>query len=347
MDAPADEDGLLRGFLRYARVRDLRILTPIGVVEAYARYQRLRARGEHVLPEAEPFDPVFSRWLGRAVLRTAGRYFRMRVEGLEHVPANGPALIVANHNGAGLPMDSLLTFAALVERLGAARAPRFLVHDLVASDPVISRYASRMGALRASPDAAGRALDAGHLVVVYPGSDLDAYRPFRARHRIRLGGRRGFARLALAAGVPIVPLVSVGTHEQLVVLDDGRWLARWVGADRRFRLKALPISLCLPWGLAVGPFPYLPLPAQTTLAFGPPIGPSRPGAPEADRARVDALYARTERAMQDRMSRLARGRRPLLGTPPRSVVTPPADPPRPRRRRTVEGGGSPRPRGRG
>jgi 1-acyl-sn-glycerol-3-phosphate acyltransferase len=121
-------------------------------------------------------------------------------------------------------------------------------------------------------------------VLVYPGSDLEVFRPWTERNRIILRGRKGFLRLALAAGVPIVPVVSAGTHEQLVVLTRGDRLARW---------------LHMHW---------------TTLKFGPPIRwPSLSPKDAGDPAVLGRCYAEVESAMQSMLYTLAVGRRAFLG----------------------------------
>jgi 1-acyl-sn-glycerol-3-phosphate acyltransferase len=166
------------------------------------------------------------------------------------------------------------------------------------------------------------AFDAGGLVLVYPGSDLDTYRTFGDRGKIVLGGRKGFLKLALRAGVPIIPVVSAGTHEQSIVVLRGDRLARIVHAHAWARTEVLPLALMVPWGLAPAFVPYLPLPAQTTVAFGAPItwpglGPDDAGDPAA----LERCYADVERRMQAMLDELSAGRRFLLGQPARPAVS--------------------------
>jgi 1-acyl-sn-glycerol-3-phosphate acyltransferase len=156
----------------------------------------------------------------------AKTYFRLRTEGVENVPATGPVLLVGNHSGALVPTEGFFTAFALHERFGSGRALYALVHDFVFEDPLLRGYALRLGMLRAGHESARHALDAGHCVLVYPGSDLDVFRPFRDRHKVVLAGRKGFLQLALRAQVPIVPVVTLGTHEQLIVLTRGDRLAK-------------------------------------------------------------------------------------------------------------------------
>ena len=131
-----------------------------------------------------------------------------------------------------------------------------------------------------------------------------------------LGGRKGFLRLALATGVPIVPVVSAGTHEQLIVLTRGDRLAKLLGMHRWARAFVCPIVFALPWGVTSGFVPYLPLPAQTTLAFGHPIAwPELSPGDADDPAVLDRCYAEVEAKMQSLLDELTERRVPFLGAP--------------------------------
>jgi 1-acyl-sn-glycerol-3-phosphate acyltransferase len=146
-------------------------------------------------------------------------------------------------------------------------------------------------------------------VLVLPGGDIEAARPFRHRNRIVFAGRTGYARLAMEAGVPIVPIVTAGTGESLLVLHDGQPLARWLRADRLLRTKALPISVSIPWGLnagVVGLVPYLPLPTKLRTAV---LASIRHHPDES----ADRYARRIEAAMQRAMDDLTAGRRLIVG----------------------------------
>jgi 1-acyl-sn-glycerol-3-phosphate acyltransferase len=173
-------------------------------------------------------------------------------------------------------------------------------------------YLRKFGTVAASERNAREALQAGAAVLVYPGGDYDVHRPSWHRNRIDFGGRKGFVRLALDEGVPIVPVVAVGGQETALFLSRGETLARILGLDRMFRLKVLPISLALPWGLNVGDMlGHLPLPAKITVEALPPIDVEREFGPDPD---VDEVYAHVVRLMQDTLEALAAERRlPVIG----------------------------------
>jgi 1-acyl-sn-glycerol-3-phosphate acyltransferase len=254
------------------------------------------------------------RWLAR-------HYFRARLEGLEHVPAHGPALLVGNHSGGLVAVDWALTSLAVWDAHGPGRAVYGLGHDILMWSPVTRKYAGRFGALRAGHGAARAAFANGDLVLVYPGSEYDSFRPFSKRDRVVLAGRTGFLRLAIGAGVPIIPVVTAGAQEQYVLLTSGERLARALDLPRILRSNVCPIGFSLPWGLTSGLLPYLPLPTQITVAFCPPIHLDAPPAAADDPAVLARAYADVERVMQARLDELTAGRIPWLGTPGRRGAT--------------------------
>ncbi|HEY3353021.1 MAG TPA: 1-acyl-sn-glycerol-3-phosphate acyltransferase [Polyangia bacterium] len=269
------------------------------------------ADGETTLADRDPavlgafLDGV--RWLAR-------RYFRARTVDVANVPATGPALLVGNHNGGLLAFDWALTVLAVWEAHGPRRAVYGLGHDLLQWNRILRKYGGRVGALRAGHASAETVFAEGHLALVYPGSDYDAFRPFAERDRVVLGGRTGFLKLALRTGVPIVPVVTAGAQEQFVVLTRGEGLARALAMPRWLRSKVCPIGLSLPWGLTSSFLPYLPLPTQITTAFCPPMRFDDPPAAADDPHVLARCYAAIEAVMQAKLDELTAGRVPFLGS---------------------------------
>jgi len=257
-------------------------------------------------------SPAFIDWVSRRLAPPLRRYHRAEVRGLERVP-QGPALFVGNHNGAFMVHDSVIFCAALYRRYGMEAMPYMLGHTATISLPLVHRLLIPIGAVRASHENARRIFAKGHKLLVYPGGEVDAMRPFRDRHRIVFGGRQGYIRLALTAGVPIVPVVAAGAHSGFVILDDLPWLARLVGLDRLVRVNVWPLTLSFPWGLTLGPPPpYLPWPSRILIETLPPVRFERSGpAAASDGAYVAACAARVQGAMQVALRRLA-------GLPPES-----------------------------
>ncbi len=197
-------------------------------------------------------------------------YHHARVEGLESVP-EGPVLAVGNHNGGIMSPDMFALMCAWWRHFGVDAPSYGLMHDVVFRVPIVGDLMARLGAVPADPANAVELLGRGAKVLVYPGGDIDAFRPWAQRHRIVFGKRTGFVRVALRAGVPIVPVVSVGAHEAFRVLTDGRWLVERLGLKRLARIEVLPIILCLPWGLSIGTGFYLPLPVRIRIRVLEPL----------------------------------------------------------------------------
>jgi 1-acyl-sn-glycerol-3-phosphate acyltransferase len=165
----------------------------------------------------------------------------------------------------------------------------------------------KYGTVAANPWNAEEALKAGAALLVYPGGDNEVHRPSWESAPVDFDGRHGFVRLAQRHGVPIVPVVSIGGQETALFLSRGERLARLLGLDRMFRLKVLPISLALPWGLNVGDMlGHLPLPAKITIQVLPPLDVSELG--------VDEAYELVVSRMQDTLAALQAERRlPVVG----------------------------------
>jgi 1-acyl-sn-glycerol-3-phosphate acyltransferase len=292
------------------------LTSPPILMEKFLSYAISQHKRQAVADDPDARNPDFVR-VAMDLFRAVGRaYFRLEVRGVDNVPEHGPVLLVGNHNGALLPLDGFFAQVAIWDRYGSARAVYAMAHDFLFFDPQLRRYALQLGALRAGHASARRVFDRGDIVLVYPGSDLETFRPWRDRNRIVLGGRKGFLRLALAAGVPIVPVVSAGTHEQLIVLTRGDRLARLLRMHRWARTDVCPIVASLPWGITTGFLPYLPLPTQTTIAFGEPMRwPLKSPDDVQMQQLVDRCYAQVESTMQAMLDALADGRRPFLGQP--------------------------------
>jgi 1-acyl-sn-glycerol-3-phosphate acyltransferase len=255
-------------------------------------------------------DPDYIRESLPRLWLLASLWFRGEVRGLGNVPEDGPVLLIGNHSGGNLTPDTIVFTLAFSTYFGVERPFHQLAHNLVLSLPGLS-YLRKYGTVAASPENARTALQAGAAVLVYPGGDYEVHRPSWERHRIDFAGRRGFVRLAIEEDVPIVPVVAVGGQETALFLGRGERLARLLGLDRVLRLKVLPVSLSLPWGINVGDFfGHLPLPAKITVEALPPINPREFG-PDPQ---VDEVYDHVLRVMQDTMDALAAERRwPVLG----------------------------------
>jgi 1-acyl-sn-glycerol-3-phosphate acyltransferase len=256
-------------------------------------------------------DPDFIRERLPMVWLAASLWFRGEVRGLGNIPDEGPVLLVGNHSGGNVTPDTFVFTLAFNTYFGVERACYQLAHNLVLAMPGLGTL-RRFGTVAASPANARKALRSGAALLVYPGGDYEVHRPFWERNRVDFDGRKGFIRLALDENVPIVPVVSIGGHETALFLSRGETLARLLALDRMFRLKVLPISLALPWGLNIGDMlGHVPLPAKITIEALPPIDLRAEFGPDPD---LDEVYDHLLRLMQDTLDSLAAERRlPVLG----------------------------------
>jgi len=241
----------------------------------------------------------------------ASLWFRGEVRGLGNIPESGPVLLVGNHSGGNMTPDTIVFTLAFCAYFGVERPFYQLAHNLVVSFPQLS-FLRKFGTVAASPENSAKALEAGAALLVYPGGDHEVHRPSWEGNHVDFDGRKGFIRLALEHDVPIVPVVSVGGQETALFLTRGRSIARGLGLDRLFRLKVLPISLALPWGINVGDFlGHIPLPAKITVEALPPIDLREEFGARPD---LDEVYDHVMRLMQETLDALAAERRlPVLG----------------------------------
>jgi 1-acyl-sn-glycerol-3-phosphate acyltransferase len=241
----------------------------------------------------------------------ASVWFRGEVRGLGNIPDSGSVLLVGNHSGGNLTPDTGIFTLAFSTFFGVERRFYQLAHNLVLAMPTLGGL-RKFGTVAASHENARKALDSGAALLVYPGGDYEVHRPSWESGKVDFGGRKGFIELALERDVPVVPVVSIGGQETALFLTRGERLARLAMVDRLARLKVLPISIALPWGLNVGDMlGHIPLPAKITIETLPAIDLRREFGPDPD---VDEIYDHLIRLMQDTLDALASERRfPVLG----------------------------------
>ena len=189
------------------------------------------------------------------------KYWRVSVSGIEHVPANGPAIIVANHSGT-LPYDGAMIKAAILNEHPVRKDARFLVEDFVYHFPFLGTFMYRIGGVRACPENAERLLKKGHLVIVFPEGVKGIGKNFKERYELQRFGRGGFIRLALRTGSPIIPVAVVGAEEIHPLIYKSTILAKPLG------IPYVPFTPTLP---LLGPLGLLPLPSKWHIHFGKPI----------------------------------------------------------------------------
>lgn len=247
-------------------------------------------------------DPEFIR-RSLPTIEAVLRYFAPDVRHAERLPERGPVLVVGNHSGLFYMPDVWATAAALVRRRGIDAPSYGLGYDLLFTLPGIESFLRRLGTLPASGPAAEEALAAGAALLVYPGGDWEACRPWTERNRVDLHERMGFVRLALRTGVPVAPVVSHGAHHSVIVLTRGERIARALGLGR-VRVKVMPVLVGVPFGVAPVVLPPLPLPAKVTVDFLDPLdwsgdGPAAADDPRRVRARYDEIVEVLQAGLDD------------------------------------------------
>jgi 1-acyl-sn-glycerol-3-phosphate acyltransferase len=249
------------------------VIGPLGLVRDLGRAldaTTRRLRGDYEEDEWG-FDPAFAAAAEPLLSFLYDRWWRVTATGVEHVPRDGRALLVANHAGV-LPWDAAM-MATAIRRGGIARDPRFLVLDWAFGLPWVAPAIRRNGGVPASPHNALRLLRQDHLVMAFPEGAKGVGKPWSERYRLQRFGRGGFVELALRTGAPIVPVAVVGSEEIYPKLGEIPGLARLLGAPY------MPITPTFP---LLGPFGAIPLPSRWRIAFGAPLDLGGPREDAAD-----------------------------------------------------------------
>ncbi|HKF21710.1 MAG TPA: 1-acyl-sn-glycerol-3-phosphate acyltransferase [Candidatus Angelobacter sp.] len=226
------------------------------------------------------------------------RYWRIELEGLEHIPRQGPGILAGPHRGF-IPWDAVMALHLVLRETG--RVPRFLTHPGLLKFPFVSSFITKMGGVVACQENAERVLAAGELLGVFPEGVQGAFTPCRQAYQLLDFGRDAFVKIALRNRIPIVPYVTVGNVEALPIFKLFAW--RWW---RRYSdWPGLPLSTF--------PFLPLPLPSKWHIRFLPAIHPAAQHGPEAagDVTLVKKISAEVRSQMQQAIDDILR-RRPSI-----------------------------------
>jgi 1-acyl-sn-glycerol-3-phosphate acyltransferase len=265
---------------------------------------RRRITGDYEIDEFG-FDPDLTDHALLPLLRPLfERWFRVEVSGIDHVPADGGALVVANHSGT-IAWDAVMTALAVHDHHPGQRHLRMLGADLVFGMPGVGEFARKAGNTLACQDDTERLLRSGELVGVWPEGFKGIGKPFSERYKLQRFGRGGFVGTALRTGVPIVPCSIVGAEEIHPMLGNAKTLARLLG------LPYFPLTPTFPW---LGPLGAVPLPSKWMIEFGEPIDTARfePGAAE-DPMLVFNLTDQVRETIQETLYTLLLRRRSAFG----------------------------------
>ena len=238
-------------------------------------------------------------------------YFRVQTSGWNHIRSNEKVLLVGSHNGGLAAPDMIMMMYDWFKRFGTERPVYGLMHPSAWKENLpFAQIAAKVGAIVAHPKMGYKALRSGASVLVYPGGAKDIFRPHYLRDRIYFDNNQAFIKLALREEVPIVPVISHGAHDTLIVLADIYDIVKklhdcgmpwFLGIDP----EIFPIYLGLPWGVSIGPLPNIPFPVTIHTRVCPPIVFERYGRQAAcDREYVNACYKMVVSQMQRELDTL-------------------------------------------
>ncbi|MCF3964849.1 lysophospholipid acyltransferase family protein, partial [Streptomyces fuscigenes] len=230
-------------------------------IERGLAFLRRRVTGEYEVDDFGYDKDLTDQVLMSLIRPLYENWFRVEVKGVENIPSEGGALVVANHSGT-LPWDGLMMQVAVHDHHPAGRHLRLLAADLVFMLPVVNELARKAGHTLACTEDAEELLGRGEVVGVMPEGFKGLGKPFGERYKLQRFGRGGFVSTALRTGVPIVPCSIVGAEEIYPMLGNSKTLARLLG------IPYFPLTPTFPW---LGPLGAVPLPTKWTIQFGTPI----------------------------------------------------------------------------
>ncbi len=234
-------------------------------VDEWGRSERTRAVARAL------YEPFYSKW------------FRTEWEGLEKIPADGGALLVANHAGA-IPSDAPVIMHGIEKELD--RPVYGLADYFFRTVPVVGTLWARAGGVSARPANAYRLLkEQRQLALVFPEGTKGPSKSYTDRYQLRRFGRGGFIEIAMRAGVPVIPIAVVGSEEAMPIVFRVPTLAKALG------VPYFPVTANL---LALGPLgAVLPFPAKFKLQVLDPVYFDVP--PDQDRYSKSRIMEESER----------------------------------------------------
>jgi len=212
-------------------------------------------------------DPVIHEMAWHVMNGLYYDYFRVDVEGIENVPMDGPAMLVANHGGAALPYDAAMLALAILNSAPRPRRVRVSATEIFNMLPWVSHMYRKIGAVYASRDDARYLLEHGGLLGVFPEGSSGFMKPVWDAYHVQRFGRGGFVHLAETTGVPIVPVAILGAeevHPAVAVSKRLAQLVRMVFPQQRVEEIAIFLN-------------PIPLPVRWHMRFLPPVLPENPG----------------------------------------------------------------------
>ncbi len=200
------------------------------IAHALLRTMKLKAKG--LAP-----DELAYRVLPSFLLELITKYLRVTCVGLEKIPKKGPVIVIANHSGF-MGFDALMIVHQIHGKL--KRLPRIIAHKMWFIRPEISVPARKMGLVPATMDNGFKILERGQCLLLFPEGEEGNFKPSSQAYKLRRF-RRGFVRLALRTGAPIIPSFVIGAEESNINLSQIRWAKHVIGIIVPVPLNVIPL----------------------------------------------------------------------------------------------------------
>ena len=194
-------------------------------------------------------DVLLYRVMPYFLMEIVRKYFRLEVEGLEHLPKTGRCLITPNHSGYS-GFDAVILGHEIYKAID--RIPRVMTHHLWFINESIALPAQKMGFTEATSENGTQLLKKNNMVILFPEGEHGNFKPTRKRYRLQ-EFKRGFVRMAVATKTPIIPTLIIGAEETHI------------------NLRQLKFSKFLHGAVLPLPLNVIPLPAKWKIIFLEPI----------------------------------------------------------------------------
>lgn len=194
------------------------------------------------------FDRLALYVLPRFLLEIIRKYLRLEVEGMENVPSRGRAIVLPNHSGWS-GFDVVMIGNEIFK--AKHRVPRILAHRawFLGDIKIVSH---KMGLQEASTENGLKLLRKNNIIMLFPEGEYGNFKPTSERYHLQ-EFRRGFVRMALQTGAPIIPTIVIGAEETHINLAS-------LKLTKYLKGQVIPI-----------PLNVLPLPAKWKIKFLEPV----------------------------------------------------------------------------
>jgi 1-acyl-sn-glycerol-3-phosphate acyltransferase len=230
-------------------------------------------------------------FLAKPILEGLRGYHHHEAFGLEKFPKSGPVIVAANHSLASYDISLLMT--AIFDETG--RIPRALIDHLFFKIPGLGELMQSLGSEEGTPQNALKLLSNGEVLVLAPGGMRESLRPMQDRYKILWDRRKGFIKMSIDSGAPIVLAACPKADDLYDVMPS--YVTAWV--YKRFKIP-LPIAK----GIGLSP---LPKPVQLIHCVSEPIAPPvKSDDPEVFKDQITSFHREIVDRMTDLMAEALR-----------------------------------------